>query len=240
VTTAFFTPSLQPPLPGGLEPLPSDDGDALDAESIGATEAGPSAASPTRPQREASEAQLAAWIDRIVHQDTQALEALYDATAARVHGLVLRITRRPALAEEVVEDTFWQVWRQAPRFDAGRGKPLAWLLAMARSRAIDALRRDQRFDHDELADDDGLPRAAGSEDQPQDLLQATRGAQALHDALAELGARERQLVSLAFFRGLTHEEIAQQQGMALGTVKSLIRRALLALRRRLETDHVCM
>lgn len=181
------------------------------------------------------DAALAALIARIVHHDEAALAALYDATCRRVHALVLRIVQRRALAEEVVEDCFWQVWRQAARFDAERGRPLTWLLAMARSRAIDALRRDQRFQHEELPDDDrGGEAAAAAAAPPQDLLDATRSSAALHAALRRLDARSRQLVGLAFFRGLTHEEIAAQEQMPLGTVKSLIRRALQALRAHLE------
>jgi RNA polymerase sigma-70 factor (ECF subfamily) len=182
------------------------------------------------------DAALAELIQRIVHQDEKALERLYDAAAARVYGLVLRIVQRAALAEEVLEDTFWQVWRQAPRFDAARGRPLTWVLAMARSRAIDALRREQRFQHDELPDDD-VADACGASPPPQDLLEATRGNERVHAALASLEPRSRQLVALAFFRGLTHEEIAEQQGLPLGTVKSLIRRALQQLRRVMEAGH---
>lgn len=179
----------------------------------------------------ADDATLVAWIARIAEHDERALGALYDATAARVHGLVLRILQRPALAEEVVEDTFWQVWRQAPRFDAARGRPLAWLLAMARSRAIDALRHDDRFRHDELSEEG---TECGTAAPPPDLLEATRDHQALHAALAALAARPRQLLALAFFHGLTHEEIAEREGMPLGSVKSVIRRALLQLRQVLE------
>jgi len=184
----------------------------------------------------ADDATLTAWILRIVDHDPRALEALYDATCRRVHGLVIRITQRRALAEEVVEDTFWQVWRQAPRYDSARGRPMTWLLAMARSRAIDALRRDERFQHDELPEE-GVAGIDDTAAPPQDLLDATRGACAVHEALAALDARSRQLVSLAFFRGMTHEEIAEQEHLPLGTVKSLIRRALTVLRRHLEVDH---
>jgi RNA polymerase sigma-70 factor (ECF subfamily) len=194
-----------------------------------------SAAAPCAAAASLDDAQLGALIGRIVHQDARALEALFEATSARLHGLVLRIVQRRALAEEVVEDTYWQVWRQAARFDLERGRPLTWLLAMARSRAIDALRREERFRHDELPDDD-VASADAAAPPPQDLLDATRSAQALHAALATLGARERQLVSLAFFRGLTHEEIAAQAGLPLGTVKSLIRRSLQQLRDVLERD----
>lgn len=188
----------------------------------------------------ADDATLAQWIDRIARQDERALEALYDATAARVNGLVRRLTQRPALAEEVLEETYWQVWREAPRFDATRGRPITWLLSMARSRAIDTLRREQRFRYEALPEDGEEPAAAGSDattPTPQDLLEATRGHAHVHAALASLEPRARQLVALAFFRGLTHEEIAAQQGMPLGTVKSLIRRALQQLRRVMEAEH---
>jgi RNA polymerase sigma-70 factor (ECF subfamily) len=180
--------------------------------------------------------EAAALLARIANQDERALEALYDATCSRVHALAWRVTQRRSLADEVVEDTYWQVWRQAARFDPLRGRPLAWLLAMTRSRAIDALRHDQRFRHDELPDDDTAD-AATAAPPPQDLLAATRGATQLHAALAQLDARARQLVTLAFFRGLTHEEIAEQEGLPLGSVKSVIRRALQLLRQRLASDH---
>jgi len=186
----------------------------------------------------ADDALLAALLQRIVHQDARALETLYDHTAARVYGLVQRVLRDHATAEEVVEDTFWQVWRQAPRFDAARGRPLTWLLAIARSRAIDALRREHRFQHEELPADDALAEPAGSPADADTLCAAAQDRQRLHAALALLPARDRQLVSLGFLRGLTHEEIAAQQALPLGTVKSLIRRALLQLRQHLEARHV--
>jgi len=227
-------------------PAPEQAAELDDPEAIGddawAEAAGDAAAERAPPgpsqrraggEPEPGDAQLAAWIERIVDHDERALESLYNATSGRVYGLVLRITQRSALAEEVVEDTYWQVWRQAPRYDAMRGRPLTWLLAMARSRAIDALRRDERFRHDELPEEGVADDDAGAPP-PQDLLDATRDATALHEALAALEPRARQLVSLAFFRGLTHEEIAEREGMPLGTVKSLIRRSLQQLRRCLE------
>lgn len=183
---------------------------------------------------EADEPVLQALIERIIDRDERALAALYDATSARVYGLVLRITRRAALAEEVVEDTFWQAWRQAPRFEAARGKVITWLLAMARSRAIDALRRDERFQHAEMPDEGGLEDGAEAALPAHDLLEATRSEQRVHEAIAALEPRARQLVALAFFRGLTHEEIAAQTAMPLGTVKSLIRRSLQQLRKLLD------
>lgn len=181
----------------------------------------------------ADDAALAALLERVVARDERAFAALYDATAARVHGLVLRVLRHGALAEEVVEDTFWQVWRQAPRFDAGRGRVITWLLAIARSRAIDAMRRDDRHEHAALPQDDLLDLVDERASAAPDLLDATRGADRVHEALRTLDPRSRQLVALAFLRGLTHEEIADQAALPLGTVKSLIRRALQQLRQRL-------
>jgi RNA polymerase sigma-70 factor (ECF subfamily) len=176
------------------------------------------------------EAQLAAWIARIAERDEQALSALYDATFARVHGLVLRIVRRPAWAEEVLEDTYFQVWRQALRFDAGRGRALTWLLGMARSRAIDALRREAHHDHRSLDADDAPALPDPTLPGADEWLDCVRGHARLHRALLGLGATPRQLLALAFFRGLSHEEIAEQTALPLGTVKSQIRRSLQALR----------
>jgi RNA polymerase sigma-70 factor (ECF subfamily) len=176
------------------------------------------------------DARLAAWIDAIVDHDERALSALYDATLSRVYGLVLRIVRRPAWAEEVVEDTYFQVWRQAARFDPARGRALTWLLSMARSRAIDALRREDRFVHDSLDTEDAPAVADATGLSPDELLDCARGHEMLHRALLNLGPQPRQLVALAFFRGLSHEEIAEQTALPLGTVKSQIRRSLITLR----------
>jgi len=178
----------------------------------------------------ADEAQLAAWMAQIAERDERALSALYDATSSRVYGLVLRIVRRPAWAEEVVEDTYFQVWRQALRFDAGRGRAMTWLLGMARSRAIDTLRRESRFDHATLEDDEAPTLVDTGLRALDELLDLNQGQATLQRALLTLGAQPRQLVALAFLRGLSHEEIAAQTELPLGTVKSQIRRALIILR----------
>lgn len=175
------------------------------------------------------DAQLQAWISGIVEHDERALRALYEATLSRVYGLVLRLVRRSQLAEEVAEDVYFQVWRQAPRFDPERGRPLTWLLGMARSRAIDAIRREARFQH-EVLDEEAAPLSAPAAGSGDELLAVAQGHAELHRALLLLKAQPRQLVALAFFSGLSHEEIASQTCLPLGTVKSQIRRALITLR----------
>jgi RNA polymerase sigma factor (sigma-70 family) len=212
-----------------------DDGAAASEEYAAA---GPSPGCVPTPD----DAQLAAFLLRVCDQHEPSLVRLYEATSGRVHGLVLRIVRSGALAEEVVEDVFWQVWREAPRFDAERGRVLAWLLAIARSRAIDALRRNERMRVREIAVDDddvldALAEGRGQGDDPFDLIAASQHHARLQALLAGLEPLPRQLLALAFMRGCTHEEIAAQTGLALGTVKSHIRRTLVALRSQL-TDSV--
>jgi RNA polymerase sigma factor (sigma-70 family) len=209
--------------------------EALDAadDEPGAADAGLAEPAPAACTRAADDAELAALVRRVCDQHEASLARLYEASSGRVYGLVLRVVRNTALAEEVVEDVFWQVWREAPRFDAGRGKVMAWLLAIARSRAIDALRRQDRVRAHEQAtgDDEALASLADPDREgPEDLVAAAQHHARLQALLAALEPLQRQLLSLAFFRGCTHEEIAAQTGLALGTVKSHIRRTLAALK----------
>ena len=183
------------------------------------------------------DAQMHAWVTAIARHDEQALAELYEITLNRVYGVALRITRNAQAAEEVSEDVYWQVWREAPRFDAQRGNVIAWLLTIARSRALDYLRK---ADDAELCEEPEvlLLDEPSHEGDPQDLLAATQNNAKLNQALQQLEPVQRQLVAMAFFRGLTHEEIAVFSDMALGTVKSHIRRALKQLHDVLEDDLV--
>ena len=172
---------------------------------------------------------LPALIGKIVDQDQSAFSTLFKATSARVHGLAYRVTGCVQLAEEVTEDTFFQVWRQAPRFDPTRGTAMAWIMTIARSRALDAWRSAPPFDSQPDYEVDSGEQTQ-SQDAPPDLLSAIEQTDQLHAALASLDALPRQLVALAFFRGLSHDEIATTTGLPLGTVKSHIRRALAQLK----------
>ena len=183
----------------------------------------------------ANEQLLQEWIARMVDSDQTALELLYEGLVGQVYGLALRITRRVPLAEEVVQDTFWQVWRQALRFDPEKGSAKAWVMTIARSRALDALRRIEPNECNLEAETLELIEAS-NDDIPPNLLVAVQQGQQLHTALASLDPMPRQLVSLAFFRGLSHDEIAGHTGLPLGTVKSHIRRALLTLQQILTSN----
>jgi RNA polymerase sigma factor (sigma-70 family) len=165
----------------------------------------------------------------IVEQDQAAFSALFKAMSARVHGLALRITSSVQLAEEVTEDVFFQVWRQAPRFDPTRGTVRAWILTIARSRALDARRSLPPFDYQGDTATDSLDNQDGQNDLP-DLLSAIEQKNSLYQALESLETVPRQLIALSFFKGLSHEEIAGHTGLPLGTVKSHLRRAIIHLR----------
>jgi RNA polymerase sigma-70 factor (ECF subfamily) len=177
---------------------------------------------------------LLEYVDGMAGGDESALAKLYDATVSRVYGVALRIVRQREHAEEVVTDVYMQVWKDAARYDQSRGRVLAWLLIIARSRALDLLRRqEEAFSHPDphiLVDE---PEGGNN---PHDLLLATQDNEALQQALIALTPLQRQLLSLAFFKGLSHSEIVEHSGIALGSVKTHIRRALSQLRVALDRD----
>jgi RNA polymerase sigma-70 factor (ECF subfamily) len=181
------------------------------------------------------EAFLRGLIARIADDDQSALDQLYESLVGQVYGLALRILNRTPMAEEVVQDTFWQIWRQAPRFDAERGSVKTWVLTITRSRALDMLRRIEPNEL-ELDPETQVLLEASDHNTPQDILTAMQRDHRLHKALINLDPIPRQLISLAFFRGLSHDEIAGHTGLPLGTVKSHIRKSLNQLRLILTSD----
>ncbi len=161
----------------------------------------------------------------------RAFGVLYDQTVQRVHAMVRRYVKDEGAAQEVTEDIFFMAWSQAHKFDATRGSVLAWLLTIARSKALDAWRQQAarwvQFDS-EVADDQlaQIP-ALGM---PDDILEAMDQQHAVHAALQGVSPAARQMISLAFFQGLTHTEISDHLQTPLGTVKTTIRRALISMR----------
>lgn len=176
--------------------------------------------------------ELAALLRGVSAGEQRALERFYRLTISKVFGLALYIVRCRATAEEVAEDVYVQIWRSAATYDPQRCAPMGWALTICRSRAIDALRRTDRAitDADPTQRLDAVLQSAPG---AQDLLQTAQQHQALHAALGRLGAEQRQILGMAFLRGLTHQEIAAAACMPLGTIKSHIRRALALLRREL-------
>ena len=175
-------------------------------------------------------------IGGIVARDSAALGRLYDATVDRVYAVAMRVLGNPADAEEVVADVYQQVWNRAAQHSAERGTVLRWLLVIAHTRAIDARRRHAgRPRTQSLHPDDREDTYTDCEVRKvEDLLDVMRAGTAIHAALAQLGEQPRKLIGLAFLKDLSHQEIAEQLGIPLGTVKSHIRRGLQQLRALLE------
>lgn len=142
-------------------------------------------------------------------------------------GVALRILRRRALAEEAVQDTFVLVWRNAARFDPQRGGGLTWIYAILRNRSLSILRDEKRM---ETSDTPVAEETASEEDDPETVMAKLSDARALQACLEILPTQRRDLVLLAFVRGLSHGEIAGRLRMPIGTVKSWIRRSLLSLK----------
>ena len=167
----------------------------------------------------------------VMRQNEAALAALYQRLNGRVYSLAFRITRNQGAAEEVLQDVFWHVWQQAPRFDPSRGSAIAWVLTMTRSRALDAARRLFRPGQAQTQSSQDMDDLLASPDAgPQDLLFAAQQGSRLQAAMENLDPLRRQLISLSFYLGQTQQEIADHTGLPLGTVKSNLRRGLLALR----------
>jgi RNA polymerase sigma-70 factor (ECF subfamily) len=163
----------------------------------------------------------------------QALESLYDATVGKLYALASAILHQADDAEEAVSAAYAQAWESSASYDAGRANVLGWLLMICRSRALDLLRkRRARRETLEVSVRDRIDDQA---DPPDDLLSLMQQSSRVHAALAALPAERRRLVSLAFLRDLTHQEIADLTGIPLGTVKSHLRRSLLQLREYLES-----
>lgn len=174
--------------------------------------------------------QLACWLQRAADGDAAAFERFYDGTAGYAQALARRLLRE-ADVDDVLADSYFQAWREAPRFDAARGSAVTWLLTRVHSRAID-LRRQQQRAPDAAAepDADALDRHASDLPGPDELLALAEAGTRLAAALAGLSAQERWVLGLAYYRDLSHAATAEATGLPLGTVNSLLLRAQQKLR----------
>ncbi len=175
-----------------------------------------------------SDAELIELIDRMARQDPTAVKALYDACATKLYGLALRVVGNREWAEDVLQEAFLSIWRSAADYRASLSPPMAWLGLIVRSRGLDLLRRRKadRGDLTQELDDTLADTLAGDAPSPMDTAQASQQAWALHQCLARLDNRQREVVSMAYIRDLSHAELSQQLKLPLGTVKTWIRRGL--------------
>jgi len=172
-------------------------------------------------------------IARVAQGDQAAFAELYDQLAPRVYSVVLRVLRDPSMAEEVTQEVMVELWRLAPRFEAGKGTVTAWASTVAHRRAIDRVRssqsardRDQREHDSSIAD----PRHDEVAEQVEDRLERER----ITSAMSALTPAQRESIELAYFSGYTYREVAAVLEVPEGTVKTRIRDGLIRMRRQME------
>jgi len=205
------------------------------------TGAFPSGAVPNQAAGRALDASVdLALVRRMTAGDQHALSELYERWFPVVNSVVTRIVKSAGDVEDVVEETFWQAWRQAGRFVETRGSVQTWLLTIARSRSLDRLRSLKRLREESLDDVPGEGEPAlresaleNSADDPSQAAEHQERRTLVRAALAELPVEQREALELGYFGGLSQSEIAERTGLPLGTVKTRMRLALLKLRERL-------
>ena len=175
----------------------------------------------------------AVLVEQLRQRDVSAFEQLYDRHSRAVYGLVLRILRQAVTAEEVVQDVFLQLWRNAARYEATRGPFLPWLLTLARNRALDHLRLKSERQRRREAQAEELPAVVAAPDFDARLDQQ-RSAARVRSLMDTLNPKQRRAIELAYFEGMSHSEISEALHEPLGTVKSWIRNGLLRLKEGLQ------
>lgn len=174
-------------------------------------------------------------MSRVITRDSAAFELLYDRHAAVVLGVVVKIVGDRAVGEEIVQETYWRLWTQAGMFDAAKGPLRAWLFSIARRQALDTLRRQNV--RPQAARDEGEARrfdvAPSPEESVPEAAERAMTAEHLRQALGQLSAEQQRVLELAYYGGLTRQEIARMTGTPLGTVHTRARLGLQNLRARL-------
>jgi RNA polymerase sigma-70 factor (ECF subfamily) len=177
-------------------------------------------------------------LQRVAQQDTAALEILYDRHAATVFNLISRIVRDPAVADELLQETFWQLWKQADRFRQD-GSAAAWIYRIARNKSLDQLRRQkvrpQPVQTANETEEEALWSQVPSDDIGVEPLAERRHAdEHVHQALTEIPDEQRQCLELAYFEGMSQRQIAEHTATPLGTVKTRIKIGMEKLERILQ------
>ena len=168
-------------------------------------------------------------IDAVRQGDQSALGKLYDAYGAALNGVIMRVVGKEELAQEVLQDTFVKIWRSASGYDPAKGRPFTWMMNIARNAAIDMLRTAAVRNAGSIRSLDRTVYGIGHDDLREDLDVAE-----VRDVVGKLKPEHRELIEMAYYKGYSQQEIADDTGLPLGTVKSRTRAALLELRTQLK------
>ncbi len=196
------------------------------------TTANPRGSDPRKSRQKAEEQKI---LERLVAGESAALAELYDRYSGMLTGLSYKILGDASDAEEVLQEVFLQVWRQASRYDASRSSISTWLVLITRSRSIDRLRSRKVVDKTVTAAHVENPRTHTSPEGVDDVLMLERR-QRLLDELEKLPREQREVLELSFYKGLTQREIAERTDTPLGTVKTRTLLAMKKLRQALQED----
>ena len=185
---------------------------------------------PDQAHADAQHEQLLLLLRQSARGNQAAFHRLYELSSPRLYAVALRIMRQSDLADEVLQETYVKIWYNARDYISERGSVLTWMVSILRYRAIDRLRKMKREIVTDSADD---KQESISDDKPGplELINAAVDAKLLHGCLEDLGDKQKHSIALAFFEGLTHEQLSSKLKAPLGTVKSWIRRGLVALRK---------
>ncbi len=171
--------------------------------------------------------ELADVLARVAKRDRVAFEIMYGATSAKLYGVVLKLLSRRGLADEVLQDVYLRIWERAGDFDASRGSPITWMATIARNRALDELRRQKVLPSSDI---DGEFDLASDAEGALESMERTDKLKALMACLNALEKDRRDLVLLAYYRGLSREDLAQRSGRPIATIKTWLHRSLNQLR----------
>jgi RNA polymerase sigma-70 factor, ECF subfamily len=176
-------------------------------------------------------------VERVRARDAEAFAGLYDRHADLIYSVALRVLADPALAQDAVQDVFLRLWRAPEAYDPARGKFVSWLVSVARNRAVDEVRMRGRRRTREIGENSSVDDPPdGKAEDPQLAVQVQADRLAVRRALDVLPAEQRRAIELAYFSGLTQQEIAERTGEPLGTIKTRTRLAMRKLRAALSEE----
>jgi len=174
--------------------------------------------------------QIADLLAQTALGDRKAFENLYQQTSSKLFGILIRILNREALAQDCLQDAYVKIWQKAGDYRQGKGTPLTWMGTIARNTALDLLRKQR--DVQQLDDEVGpLATLADTDPMPIETMVVDESNSRLDECLKSLNENQRQCIALAYYRGLSHDQLAKQLDLPLGTIKTWIRRGLEQLKR---------
>ena len=181
----------------------------------------------------AEETDLADLLSAIANGDRKAFRELYERTSAKLFGVILRILKNRAKSEDALQDVYLKIWQKASTYDRAYGRPISWMATIARNRAIDLVRATKpEVTVDEPGDEEAVFRLSGQDMEQVDLADL----ETLRFCLGEMEEDDRNYVLLAYYEGYSREELAKRFESPVGTIKTRLRRGLIALRRCLERE----